>query len=143
MLIEMALLLTAFAAVLMLMGRENNRWIVENIRLRLELGEQAIRDQLTNLFNRHYLAETLPREIHRAWRDHTPLSVAMLDIDHFKNFNDAYGHDAGDVVLKELTASPKFARRRYCVPLRRRGVSAGLARLRFGRGANAPETDLP
>lgn len=103
MLIEMALLLTAFAAVLMLMGRENNRWIVENIRLRLELGEQAIRDQLTNLFNRHYLAETLPREIHRAWRDHTPLSVAMLDIDHFKNFNDAYGHDAGDVVLKELS----------------------------------------
>jgi diguanylate cyclase (GGDEF)-like protein len=61
-----------------------------------------MRDQLTTLFNRHYLAETLPREIHRAGRDKTTLSVAMMDIDYFKRFNDKYGHDAGDAVLKEL-----------------------------------------
>ena len=75
-----------------------------NLKLRELLSDQAMRDQLTALFNRHYLAETLPREIHRAQRDKIPLSVAMLDIDHFKQFNDTYGHDAGDMVLKELGA---------------------------------------
>ncbi len=75
---------------------------LSNLRLRESLSEQALRDPLTTMFNRRYLAETLPREIHRARRDKTTLSVAMVDIDHFKDFNDTYGHDAGDVVLKEL-----------------------------------------
>ena len=75
---------------------------VANLALREALSEQAMRDQLTTLFNRHYLTETLPREIHRALRHKTSLSIAMLDIDHFKEFNDAYGHDAGDAVLREL-----------------------------------------
>ncbi len=73
-----------------------------NLKLRETLSEQAMRDQLTTLFNRHYLAETLPREIRRAHRGNTPLTVAMLDIDYFKKLNDTYGHDAGDAVLHDL-----------------------------------------
>jgi diguanylate cyclase (GGDEF)-like protein/PAS domain S-box-containing protein len=77
---------------------------LSNLKLRETLSEQAMRDELTGLFNRHYLAETLPREIQRARRNKTPLSVAIMDIDHFKTFNDAQGHDAGDTVLRELGA---------------------------------------
>jgi diguanylate cyclase (GGDEF)-like protein/PAS domain S-box-containing protein len=73
-----------------------------NLKLRETLSEQAMRDQLTTLFNRHYLAETLPREIRRAERANAHLSVAMLDIDRFKDFNDTHGHDAGDAVLRDL-----------------------------------------
>ena len=73
-----------------------------NLRLRDSLAEQAFRDALTGLFNRRYLIETLPREVRRAQRRGAPLTVAMLDIDHFKQFNDVYGHDAGDLVLAEL-----------------------------------------
>ncbi len=71
-----------------------------NIRLRETLQHQAIRDPLTGLFNRRYFQETLRRELHRASRAKQPLSVVLLDIDHFKRFNDTYGHDAGDVALK-------------------------------------------
>jgi diguanylate cyclase (GGDEF)-like protein len=77
---------------------------LSNLELRETLSKQAMRDQLTTLFNRHYLAETLPREIYRAQRNHMTLCLSMLDIDHFKVFNDAYGHDAGDVILRELGA---------------------------------------
>jgi diguanylate cyclase (GGDEF)-like protein/PAS domain S-box-containing protein len=73
-----------------------------NLQLRESLAEQAFRDPLTGLFNRRYLMETLPREIRRAQRRGSPLTIAMLDIDHFKRFNDVYGHDAGDLVLAEL-----------------------------------------
>jgi diguanylate cyclase (GGDEF)-like protein/PAS domain S-box-containing protein len=66
------------------------------------LGQQAIRDHLTGLFNRRYLVETLPREVRRAQRSGSPLTIAMLDIDFFKKFNDEYSHDAGDKVLSEL-----------------------------------------
>jgi diguanylate cyclase (GGDEF)-like protein/PAS domain S-box-containing protein len=75
---------------------------LSNLKLRETLRMQAIRDPLTGLFNRHYLNETLPREIMRAQRLGLPLCVAMLDVDHFKQFNDRYGHDAGDMVLKEV-----------------------------------------
>lgn len=75
-----------------------------NLQLRESLAEQAFRDPLTGLFNRRYLMETLPREIRRAQRRGAPLTIAMLDIDHFKQFNDLYGHDAGDLVLADLAA---------------------------------------
>lgn len=75
---------------------------LSNLTLRETLSEQAMRDALTGLFNRHYLAATLPREVKRARRNGTPLTVAMLDIDHFKKFNDSFGHDAGDMVLRDL-----------------------------------------
>jgi diguanylate cyclase (GGDEF)-like protein/PAS domain S-box-containing protein len=75
---------------------------LSNLKMRETLRYQAIRDPLTGLFNRRYLMETLPREIMRVQRSRRPLCVAMLDIDHFKIFNDSHGHDAGDLVLKEI-----------------------------------------
>lgn len=66
--------------------------------------EDAIRDHLTGLFNRRYLEETLEREVRRVVRRGRPLGLIMLDIDHFKRFNDAFGHAAGDALLHELGA---------------------------------------
>lgn len=73
-----------------------------NLKLRETLRHQAIRDPLTGLFNRRYLTETLEREIARAQRRDSGLGVIMLDVDHFKRFNDTYGHDAGDRLLAVL-----------------------------------------
>lgn len=70
--------------------------------LQKELEEQAIRDSLTGLYNRRFLDETLSRELSRAERDKYSVSVVMLDLDHFKMFNDTYGHDVGDMMLKQL-----------------------------------------
>jgi diguanylate cyclase (GGDEF)-like protein len=77
---------------------------VANIRLREALRTQSIKDPLTGLYNRRYLTEILDREIRRAVRSEQSLGILMLDLDHFKTFNDTYGHDAGDAVLRE-TAS--------------------------------------
>lgn len=74
---------------------------VANLRLREALRNQSIRDPLTGLFNRRYLEETLEREIRRAVRSEQSLGLMMLDLDHFKKFNDTYGHEAGDTVLRE------------------------------------------
>lgn len=74
----------------------------ENERLRLQLQEQAIRDPLTGVFNRRYFAEALDTETARAIRDNTPFSIFILDVDHFKKFNDTYGHKCGDLVLQTL-----------------------------------------
>lgn len=71
-----------------------------NLRLREALREAALRDALTGLFNRRYFDETAPREVQRVHRSGRPLALAMLDLDHFKRFNDEYGHEAGDLVLK-------------------------------------------
>ena len=73
-----------------------------NLRLREALRTQSIRDPLTNLYNRRYMEESLDRELSRAVRKHTPLSLMLIDIDHFKRFNDTYGHEAGDIVLRSL-----------------------------------------
>jgi diguanylate cyclase (GGDEF)-like protein/PAS domain S-box-containing protein len=73
-----------------------------NLHLRQSLRDQAIRDPLTGLFNRRYLEETLEREIRRAARRGQPLGVVMVDVDHFKCFNDVSGHEAGDAVLSAL-----------------------------------------
>jgi diguanylate cyclase (GGDEF)-like protein len=66
------------------------------------LQQQAIHDPLTGLYNRRYLDETMPRELHRAERTGQPVGVIMLDVDHFKRFNDTYGHDAGDTLLRAV-----------------------------------------
>ena len=80
--------------------RALNRRLEEKVRQRTdELLQQAIRDPLTSLFNRRYLDETLPREISRSLREEHPLAVVMIDLDHFKRFNDQWGHEAGDIVL--------------------------------------------
>ncbi|MDD5167174.1 MAG: diguanylate cyclase [Syntrophales bacterium] len=73
-----------------------------NLKLNESLRIQAIRDPLTGLFNRRYMEESLEREFYRSSRNHRPVSIMMLDIDHFKHFNDSYGHDAGDSLLKGL-----------------------------------------
>lgn len=75
---------------------------LSNLKLREELRQQAIHDPLTGLFNRRYLDETLPRELHMAQRRKTPLCIVMLDIDGFKQFNDSFGHGAGDSLLREF-----------------------------------------
>ncbi|MBW7862028.1 MAG: diguanylate cyclase [Rhodocyclaceae bacterium] len=64
----------------------------------------AMTDQLTGLFNRHYLAEIASRRITEAGRHKIPVTMLMLDIDHFKNINDTHGHDIGDMVLAETAA---------------------------------------
>ncbi len=60
------------------------------------------RDSLTGLFNRRYLEESLVREFQRADREKSTVCLIMIDIDGFKAFNDTYGHDAGDLLLKKL-----------------------------------------
>ena len=69
-----------------------------------DLQEQAITDPLTGLLNRRYLREYLPRELTRARRNGASLAVIMIDIDYFKRINDTFGHEAGDLVLRELGA---------------------------------------
>ena len=75
-----------------------------NLRLQENLRHLSIRDPLTGLFNRRYLEETLEREVRRAHRHGRTLAVIIADLDHFKFFNDTFGHDAGDALLRELGA---------------------------------------
>ena len=76
--------------------------LAEIQKLHDSIREQAVRDPLTNLYNRRYLDENFERELTRAKRDGYPLSLAVIDIDHFKRVNDTYGHPAGDQVLRAL-----------------------------------------
>ena len=70
-----------------------------NLKLRQHLRDLSVRDPLTSLFNRRYLTESLGREMARCKRRNLSLSVLMLDLDHFKIFNDTLGHQAGDTML--------------------------------------------
>ena len=79
--------------------------LIEIGLLQSKLREQAIRDPLTNLFNRRYLEETLERELARATREDYFVCLIMIDLDHFKRVNDTYGHEAGDAVLKALAST--------------------------------------
>jgi len=76
----------------------------ENELLQAQLREQAIRDPLTGVFNRRYLAEALESEGVRSERETLPIPVIILDVDHFKDFNDRFGHKCGDLVLQALSA---------------------------------------
>ena len=73
-----------------------------NLRLREVLRAQSVRDPLTGLFNRRFMEESLERELRRAVRGKNHLALLMLDIDHFKDFNDTFGHLAGDALLRAL-----------------------------------------
>jgi diguanylate cyclase (GGDEF)-like protein len=73
---------------------------VATLNLRTKLENESIRDSLTGLFNRHFMQISLEREMMRAHRRKQVMAVLMLDVDHFKRFNDTHGHAAGDEVLK-------------------------------------------
>jgi diguanylate cyclase (GGDEF)-like protein/PAS domain S-box-containing protein len=75
---------------------------IANIQLNERLARQSVRDPLTGLFNRRFMIESLEREIKRAERNQTQVGIIMADIDHFKQFNDKYGHAAGDEVLTQM-----------------------------------------
>jgi diguanylate cyclase (GGDEF)-like protein/PAS domain S-box-containing protein len=77
---------------------------VANVQLRQELTDQSVRDPLTGLWNRRWFLDAAHKEIKRATRTGSELSLISLDVDHFKRFNDHHGHDAGDVVLREVGA---------------------------------------
>ena len=75
---------------------------ITNLKLRESMRNLSIRDPLTGLFNRRYMEEALAQEQHRAKRNETQMAVIMVDIDHFKAFNDNFGHDGGDAILRAL-----------------------------------------
>jgi diguanylate cyclase (GGDEF)-like protein/PAS domain S-box-containing protein len=89
-----------------------------NLQLRDTLRRQSIRDPLTGLYNRRYLKESLEREVRRAARSQRPLAVIMLDVDHFKGFNDSLGHEAGDAVLREMGSFLQSRTRSEDIPCR-------------------------
>ncbi|MEE9910588.1 MAG: diguanylate cyclase [Deltaproteobacteria bacterium] len=86
--------------------RETNKNLLQKIEeieaLQIKLKEQAIHDPLTGLYNRRFLEETLSRELAQADRSNEPMSLAIIDLDHFKVINDTYGHGAGDLFLIAL-----------------------------------------
>lgn len=88
-------LITAFA--------DSVQLALAKIQLQEKLQIEATHDPLTNLFNRRYLNEALTRELHRVVRENISLCLVMLDLDDFKKFNDTYGHEAGDEILKHIS----------------------------------------
>ena len=80
---------------------------VSNLSLRESLRQQSLVDALTGLHNRRFLDETLRRELLRSGRKQTEVAVVLLDVDHFKRFNDTFGHEAGDMVLRHLAVEMK------------------------------------
>jgi diguanylate cyclase (GGDEF)-like protein/PAS domain S-box-containing protein len=82
-----------------------------NLRLREVLRSQSIRDPLTGLYNRRFMEESMERELRRATRGQQQVALLMVDVDHFKRFNDTFGHQAGDAVLHAFGNLLKSGRR--------------------------------
>lgn len=87
-------------------------------RLENDLRRLATTDALTGLFNRRFLDQTLDAEFQRARRSRSSISVVMLDVDHFKKFNDAHGHDQGDRVLQMVALCLRETLRDFDFPCR-------------------------
>ena len=94
----------ACPSVSRLVVSEINRLYRQLARLNQTLFEHTVRDPLTGIYNRRYLDTQLALELARANRQHEPLSVLMLDVDHFKLYNDRYGHQQGDACLRTVAA---------------------------------------
>ena len=73
----------------------------------IKLSQLTMEDPLTGLYNRRYFNQTLKMELERNYRDNRTLALAIIDIDHFKNINDTYGHDGGDAVLRAIASEMK------------------------------------
>jgi diguanylate cyclase (GGDEF)-like protein len=89
-----------------------------NLRLRASLRDQAVRDGMTGLFNRREFDEVMHRETSRSARSGEPLTLAIFDIDHFKSFNDAFGHEAGDAVICAVARQLQTFGRSYDIACR-------------------------
>jgi diguanylate cyclase (GGDEF)-like protein len=100
----------------------------------ISLAQQATTDALTGLPNRRAFDEALTRDLARAQRQASPLSLAVLDVDHFKKFNDTYGHATGDLVLKAVAGALASCVRSGDVPARYGGEEFAVI---------LPATDLP
>jgi diguanylate cyclase (GGDEF)-like protein/PAS domain S-box-containing protein/putative nucleotidyltransferase with HDIG domain len=87
--------------------------ITERKRAEEALRDQASRDPLTDLWNHKSILAILAKEVARASRTHTPVAVAMIDVDRFKTINDTYGHPAGDAVLREASHRLRATMRTY------------------------------
>ncbi|MEM0950318.1 MAG: diguanylate cyclase [Pseudomonadota bacterium] len=87
---------------LALLCAEQMSLAIANVRLRQVLLDRSVRDPLTNLWNRRWLLDTTNKMIAQARTTDTELAIISLDIDHFKSFNDRFGHEAGDIVLREV-----------------------------------------
>jgi diguanylate cyclase (GGDEF)-like protein len=85
----------------------------ELLRTQEKMRQYAERDDLTGLWNHRIIMERLRQEVDRSQRDHTPLTVILVDLDHFKTVNDTFGHPAGDLVLKEISDIFQRAVRNY------------------------------
>lgn len=97
---------------------EQTSLALANLQLRETLRQQAIRDPLTGLYNRRYLLETVDHELGRAARRDRGLSLLMIDLDHFKKFNDEHGHDIGDFILSEFGRLLRLLIRTEDIPCR-------------------------
>lgn len=111
-----------------------------------KLRDLAFRDGLTGLYNRRYFRDTMVREIARAQRGNRPLALVLFDLDHFKNVNDTYGHQRGDLVLQAISrqvertvrASDTVARyggEEFAVILPEMTIAMGLTRAEACRSA--------
>lgn len=137
-----------YQAMLETANQQLQAQLAEITALQAQLREKALRDGLTGLYNRHYLHETLPREITRAQRERQPLALIMIDIDHFKAVNDTHGHVAGDLalqllakLLQKLTRENdlvcRFGGEEFLVALPRMTLADALARTEIWRQAVA------
>jgi len=127
---------------------------MDNARLHAQLKEMATTDAVTGLSNRHVFEQALHAEIERAERNHAPLSLIIFDIDFFKQFNDLYGHPAGDARLKAVANIIKLNLRKYDIAARYGGDEFAIIlsdcnqqnamifaeRLRQGTQAGAPQS---
>jgi hypothetical protein len=116
---------------------DNIRLSIANLKLRESMRNLSIRDPLTGLFNRRYMEEALAQEQHRARRNNAQLAVIMIDIDHFKQFNDNFGHDGGNAFLRALGAFFKKHVGRNDIAWRYGGIHSDPLPLDRGRSAVA------
>ncbi len=97
---------------------DNLQLSLANLNLRDTLHQQSMRDPLTGLYNRRFLDESLNREVHQAKRSKRVIGVILLDVDHFKSYNDEFGHEAGDLILKSLADTFQSNIRKGDIPCR-------------------------